>query len=106
MRKTDFRGNMKKTLIVVLPLLYAIGQAWAFPWYASGDNIRGANLMTPVERKAYASKLPNMGSLDECRAYMAQHNLELDKRAKERGVTLPPLSGDPCAVMSTMGRIK
>jgi len=62
--------------------------------------------MTPEERNAYASKLPNMGSLDECRAYMAQHNPELDKCAKERGVTLPPLSGDPCAVMSTMGRIK
>ncbi len=106
MSKTDFRVNMKKKLFATLLLLFAIGQAGAFPWYASGDNIRGANLMTPEERKAYASKLPNMGSLDECRAYMAQHNPELDKRAKERGVTLPPLSGDPCAVMSTMGRIK
>jgi len=37
---------------------------------------------------------------------MNTHNLELDKRAKERGVILPPISGDPCAVMQTLGRIK
>jgi hypothetical protein len=95
---------MKKLLI--LSLLFSTGQALAFPWYSSGDNIRGAELMTPEERKAYASKLPNMGSLDECRAFMNAHNLELDKRALAKGVTLPPISGDPCKVMKTMGRIK
>lgn len=92
--------------ILLLPMLFFAGQALAFPWYSSGDNIRGASLMTPEERKAYASKLPNMKSMDECRAFMNAHNLELDKRAKERNVTLPPLSGDPCVVMKTFGRIK
>ena len=95
---------MKKLLLV--PLLFCAGQALAFPWYSSGDHIRGAELMTPEERKAYASKLPNMKSLDECRAFVDAHNLELDRRAKERGVTLPPISGDPCAVMNRFGRIK
>lgn len=95
---------MKKLLI--LPLLLIAGQALAFPWYSSGDNVRGAELMTPQERKEYASRLPNMKSMDECRTYMGAHNLELDKRAKERGVSLPPISGDPCAVMKTLGRIK
>jgi hypothetical protein len=92
--------------LLLLPLLVFAGQALAFPWYSSGDNIRGADLMTPEERKAYASKLPNMKSMDECRAFMNAHNLELDVRAKARGVSLPPISGDPCVVMKTMGRIK
>jgi hypothetical protein len=95
---------MKK--ILILPLLLCAGQALAFPWYSSGDNVRGAQLMTAQERKGYATSLPNMKSMDECRSYMNAHNLELDKRAKERGVTLPPISGDPCAVMQTLGRIK
>ena len=94
-----------KTLLLI-SLLAAAGQALAFPWYASGDSIRGADLMTAEERKTYAARLPNMGSMDECRSYMSAHNLELDKRAKARGVILPPISGDPCMVMKTMGRIK
>jgi hypothetical protein len=92
--------------LLILPIFFLAGQAFAFPWYSSGDHIRGADLMTPEERKAYASKLPNMKSMDECRTFMNAHNLELDVRAKERGVTLPPISGDPCVVMKTMGRIK
>lgn len=94
----------RKSLLIAL--LLCTGQALAFPWYSSGENVRGAELMTPQERKDYASRLPNMRSMDECRTYMNAHNLELDKRALERGVTLPPLSGDPCVVMKTLGRIK
>lgn len=89
-----------------LPLLFLIGEASAFPWYSSGDNIRGAELMSPAERKSYASRLFKMKSMDECRTYMNAHYLELDKRALDRGVTLPPISGDPCMVMQTMGRIR
>lgn len=93
-------------LRILLPLLLLSSQALAFPWYSSGDNIRGADLMTAEERRVYASRLPNMKSMDECRAYVDAHNLELDKRAHAKGVTLPPISGDPCTVMKTMGRFK
>jgi hypothetical protein len=92
--------------LFLLSLLFSAGQALAFPWYSSGEKIRGAELMTPEERKAYATALPNMKSFDECRAFVDAHNLELDKRAREHNVTLPPISGDPCTVMKTLGRIK
>ncbi len=82
------------------------GQALAFPWYAQGDNIRGAQLMTPDERNAYVSRLFNMKSFEECRGYMQGHYLEIDKRAKERNVSLPPVQGDPCEVMQKMGRVR
>jgi hypothetical protein len=82
------------------------GQAFAFPWYAGGDNIRGAQLMTPEERKAHVARLQGMQSFDECRTYMQAHYLELDKRAQEKHVALPPVQGDPCEVMRTMGRFR
>ncbi len=81
-------------------------QALAFPWYAQGDNFRGAQLMSPEERKAHVARLQGMKSFEECRGYMAVHYLELDKRAKEKGTALPPVQGDPCEVMRTMGRFR
>ena len=92
-----------------IPLLFLVmgsGQALAFPWYSQGDNIRGAQLMSTEERTLYVSRLQSMGSFDECKGFMQAHYLEIDKRAKERGVMLPPVKGDPCEVMKTMGRIR
>jgi hypothetical protein len=87
-------------------MIFLNGQALAFPWYSQGDNVRGAQLMTPDERKAYVTRLQSMKSLQECKDYMQAHHTEIDKRAKESNVALPPVQGDPCKVMSTMGRIR
>lgn len=87
-------------------LMLVSSQSLAFPWYVQGDNFRGANLMTPDERKSHVARLQNMKSFDECKGYMNAHYLELDKRAKEKGASLPPIQGDPCEVMKTMGRFR
>ena len=87
-------------------LMLLASQVQAFPWYAQGENFRGAQLMTPDERKAHVVRLQTMKSFDECRGYMASHYLELDKRAKEKGTVLPPVQGDPCEVMRSMGRFR
>ena len=60
--------------------------------------------MTPDERKDYVSSLLNMPNFDACRTYMQAHYLEVDRRAKEKGVKLEPVKGDPCEVMQKMGR--
>jgi len=91
--------------VACLTLLIA-GQASAFPWFAGGENIRGAQLMTPEERKFHVVRIQDMKSFDECRSYMQAHYLELDKRAMEKHVTLPPVTGDPCEVMRAMGRFR
>ena len=83
-----------------------VSQAWAFPWYAQGDNFRGAQLLGPDERKQHVNRLQNMKTFDECRGYMQAHYLELDRRARDKGVFLPPVQGDPCEVMKTMGRFR
>lgn len=80
--------------------------AHAFPWYAQGDNIRGAELMSPEERKAYVTRLQGMKTFNECKAYMQEHYLEIDRRAKAKNTVLPPVKGDPCEVIKSMGRIR
>ncbi len=80
--------------------------AFAFPWYASGNGIRGAQLMTSEERQAHVARLQGMTTLTECEAYWTAHNHDIDVRARKQNVQLPPVQGDPCQVMATFGRIK
>lgn len=96
---------MNRLFLSVL-LVSLNGPALAFPWYSQGDNVRGAQLMTPDERKAYVTRLQSMKSFEECKGYMQAHYLEIDKRAKAGNVVLPAIQGDPCEVMKTMGRIR
>jgi hypothetical protein len=95
-----------KRLAATLTLVLAAGVAHAFPWYASGDNIRGAELMTPQERQTHVAKLRSMKTLDECQAYWDAHNKEIDARAAKQQVKLPAPQGNPCQVMLQMGKIR
>jgi hypothetical protein len=95
-----------KRLAATLALTLAASLAHAFPWYASGDNIRGAQLMTAQERQAHASRLQSMKTLPECQAYWEAHNKEIDARAAQQQVQLPPAKGNPCQVMLQMGKIR
>jgi len=95
-----------KRIAVVLALSLTASLAYAFPWYASGNNIRGAQLMTEQERQAYVTQLQNMKTLPECQAYWEGHNKEIDARAAQQHVALPPVQGNPCEVMVRMGRIR
>ncbi|HYP67999.1 MAG TPA: hypothetical protein VEP67_07045 [Thiobacillaceae bacterium] len=94
-----------KYLIVLMTLCVSVS-AYAFPWFASGDGIRGAQLMTPEERQAHVARLQNMRTLPECESYWAAHNHDIDARAKKQNVQLPPVQGDPCQIMVMFGRIK
>ena len=95
-----------KRLALTLALSLFAANAQAFPWYANGNNIRGAQLMTEPERQAYVARLQSMKTLAECQAYRDGHNRDIDARAAKQHVTLPPVQGDPCQVMVQMGRIK
>jgi hypothetical protein len=95
----------------LLLCVLASQSAQAFPTYANGDGFRGAELMTPDERKAHVAKMQSFHSMEECQAYTAAHEIDLQKRATEQRVTLPAkktglFDGDPCKVMRFMGRIK
>ena len=95
-----------KRIAATLALTLIASLAHAFPWYSSGNNIRGAQLMTEQERQAYVAKLQTMKTLPECQAYWDGHNKDIDARASQQHVTLPPVQGNPCEVMVKMGKIR
>jgi len=95
-----------KRIATTLALTLFASLAHAFPWYASGSNIRGAQLMTEQERQTYVARLQSMKTLPECLAYWETHNKDIDARATQQHVNLPPVQGNPCQVMVKMGRIK
>lgn len=53
----------------------------------------GAQLMTPEERQALAEKMRNAASPEERRALAEATRAELEKRARDKGVTLPQPRG-------------
>lgn len=93
-------------IVSAVLLLVAAHAAQAFPTYASGNGFRGANLMTPEERKEHVAKLQAMQTYPQCEAYMAAHEEVLQQRAKAQNVVLPPKGGNPCTVMRVLGRIR
>lgn len=94
-----------RTLIAACLAGWFAGSAQAFPWYASGDNIWGAGLMTPAERSQYVKRIQGMKTRAECDAYLEAHRREIRARAQAGGVSLPPPPDtSPCDVMERMGR--
>ena len=75
-------------------------------WYTIPDNIRGAHLMTANERSVHVYRLQAMKTFDECKTYMQKHYMELENRAMERRVMLPPIQMDPCEMMRMTGCFK
>jgi len=63
---------------------------------ASGnETVYGWELMSVKERKAHQAKMKKLKSPKERTAYLEKHHKLMEKRAKERGVTLPeiPMQG-------------
>jgi len=66
----------------------------------------GDPLLTPEERAEHMSRMHNLASVDECNAYIAEFRMQLEARAKERGLAAPPPGprGDVCERMKAHGR--
>jgi hypothetical protein len=79
--------------------------AWAFPTYAGGKGIWGADLLSEQERQEYVQRIQGMRSYQECVDYVAGHRKQIQERAAARNVVLPPPPATtPCEVMQRMGR--
>ena len=75
---------------------------------AKSDEPRAMSLLTFEERKEHRTKMASLKTVDECRAYIDAFWQDIDKRAKEKGVT-GPLSGphaDTCDHLKARGQIK
>lgn len=58
-----------------------------------GLAIYASDLMTPAERSAYLKKIRAMKTLQERNTFRAQHRMEMQQRARERGVAIPDDNG-------------
>ena len=96
---------MKRLLLAGMVGIAFSNSAWAFPSYASGNGIWGADLMTSEERQQYVHNIQGMKSFQECQGYLEGHRKEIQARAAAKNVNLaPPPSRSPCDVMQFMGR--
>ena len=59
----------------------------------SAGQMGGQQLMTPQEREALAEKMRSAKTPEERQALAAATRAEMEKRAKEKGITLPQHSG-------------
>jgi hypothetical protein len=61
------------------------------------DVTPGWSMMTPEERQAHREKMQSMKDPAQCQAYMAEHQKQMQERAKERGKPFPgPGTGRAC----------
>lgn len=77
------------------------------PWRATQANTFGWQLMTPEERIEHQTRMRSFKTYEECKAYQEQHHKQMEERAREKGVTLPPMGpGHGCDNMKARGYLK
>lgn len=110
---------MRSLLHVLLVLLAAVLSAsvMAQPGPGAGprqgqgprfnqDNTPGWSLMTNEERAAHREKMLSVKSYEECKGYMDEHHALMEKRAKEKGKTMPGPRNNACDMMKARGVVK
>lgn len=70
------------------------------------SNVYGWQLMTAEEQNAHRTKMHSLKTMDECKAYIAEHHTAMEARAKEKGATLPAMRSTNCERMQARGFIK
>ena len=86
--------------------------AGAGPGYGRGGGYgmrgggQGMALLTPEEQTAHRDAMHSFKTVEECAAYMTQHQQLLQERAKAQGVAAPPgPRGNACERMKARGMI-
>lgn len=70
------------------------------------NNVHGWQLMTAEEQNAHRTKMLSLKTMDECKAYVAEHHAAMEARAKEKGATLPTPRYNSCNRMQARGMLK
>lgn len=104
---------MNKTSIAGLALSMTLGLAAGTalargPWAMNQGNTWSYSLMTPQERTEHQTKMRSFKTYDECKAYQAEHHQQMEARAKDKGVAMPPMGKGTygCDNMKAQGYFK
>jgi len=102
------KKQMIATIALVLAVTFTAGLSLARgPWVAKKGNTIGWQLMTQAERTEHQTKMRSFKTYDECIAYQQEHHSQMEARAKQKNVALPPMgSGFGCDNMKTRGFLK
>ena len=103
------------TKVVVIAAAAVLATGFAFAQAGPGKgrmmdfgphNATGWSMMTADERTAHRDKMHGFKSLDECKAYMAEHAKLMDSRAKERNLKHMGPRENACEMMQQRGWFK
>jgi hypothetical protein len=75
------------------------------PGYGMGGGGQGMSLLTPEERTAHMTAMHSLKTVEECNAYVAEHQNLVAERARQQGITLPVPRGNMCERMKARGFI-
>ncbi len=73
---------------LALPALAQPGDRCCAGMRMGPDNTAGWSMMTPKERDEHHAKMAEMKSMDQCKAYMTEHQARMAERAKGRGMKM------------------
>ncbi len=73
--------------------------------YGMGGHGYGMSLLTPEERTEHMTAMHNLKTVEECNAYVTEHQKLIAERAKEKGLAPPPQRGNVCERMKARGFI-
>lgn len=74
---------------IAIALLILAGTGLPGAAYSADETVYGWQLMTEQEREEHRNKMRTLQTEKEREAYRQEHHERMEKRAKERGVTLP-----------------
>ncbi|APW48124.1 hypothetical protein RA876_01300 [Rhodoferax antarcticus] len=70
------------------------------------NNTVGWTLMTVQERNDFQQKIHASKTFDECKVIQTEHHAQMEVRAKEKGLELPPATVNACDRMKARGFIQ
>lgn len=96
------------TIALTLAISLTVSSAFARPWRWQGNqkNTYGWQLMTLAERTEHQTKLRSFTEYSACKEYVDDHHKQMEERAREKGITPPVMSRNPCDTMKAKGILK
>ena len=69
-------------------------------------NVFGWQLLSPQERTDHRGKMHAFKTVEECKAYVAEHHEKMKARAQKKGIELPEAKNNPCDHIVAQGKLK
>ena len=76
------------------------------PWHATDRNTLGWHSLSPGERIEYQRHLRGLETVEQCNAYLAQHNKRIRERRRSATATPETAIESACDQLKARGKLK